>query len=68
MTPTELTPAAGHWTAAELRHLPATQRDAILLAAAERAGVDYHRDGDLTAFEAFGPGDLHGHSSDTQPR
>ncbi len=68
MTTAELTPAAGHWTAAELRRLPAAQRDAILLAAAERAEVDYRRDGDLTAFEAFGPGDVHGYSSDTQPR
>jgi hypothetical protein len=68
MTTTELVPATGNWTAAELRCLPPAQRDAILLAAAERAGVDYHPNADLTAFEAFGPGDVHGHSSDTQPR
>jgi len=68
MSTTELTSPTHIWSAAELRRLPADQRDAVLRAAAERAGGDYHRDGDLTAFEAFGPGDLHGHSSDTQPR
>jgi hypothetical protein len=61
-------PPAGTWTAAELRRLPADERDAILLAVAERAAVDYSRDQTLTAFEAFGPGDLHVHSSDTRPR
>ncbi|MBW3542875.1 MAG: hypothetical protein KY476_21645 [Planctomycetes bacterium] len=56
------------WTAAELRGLPASQRDAILAQAAARAEDDYRTDKELTAFEAFGEGDLYGHSSDAQPR
>ena len=56
------------WTAAELRRLPADQRDAILAAAAARAAEEYRTDAALTAFEAFGKDDLHVHSSDTQPR
>jgi hypothetical protein len=54
------------WSAAELRRLPADQRDAILAAAAARAEVDYRNDPELTAFEAFSEEDLHGHSSDTK--
>lgn len=49
------------WTASELRRLPAKERDAILEAAAELAAEDYNNDAALTAFEAFGPGDLHVH-------
>jgi hypothetical protein len=56
------------WTAAELRRLPADQRDAILAAAAEQAAEEYRNDVALTAFEAFGEGDLYVHSSDAQPR
>ncbi len=56
------------WTAAELRRLPADQRDAILIAAAAAAAEEYRNDPALTAFEAFGEGDLHVHSSDAQPR
>lgn len=56
------------WTAAELRRLPAAQRDAILAAAAEQAADEYRNDLALTAFEAFGEGDLYVHSSDTRPR
>jgi hypothetical protein len=56
------------WTAAELRRLPADQRDAILAAAAAQAAEDYRNDAALTAFEAFGERDLHVDSSDTQPR
>jgi hypothetical protein len=56
------------WTAAELRRLPADQRDAILAAAAAQAAEEYRNDVGLTAFEAFGEGDLHVHSSDAQPR
>ena len=59
---------ARHWTAAELRRLPRDQRDAILAAAAAAAAEEYRTDAALTAFEAFGEGDLHVHSSDTQPR
>ena len=57
-----------HWSAAELRRLPAEQRDAILAAAATQAADEYRNDAALTAFEAFGEKDLHAHSSDTQPR
>lgn len=56
------------WTAAELRKLPPAQRDAILEAAAVMAEQDYRNDPKLTAFEAFGPDDLHGESSSTQAR
>ncbi len=56
------------WTADELRRLPADQRDAILAAAAALAAEEYRNDPALTAFEAFGEGDLYVHSSDTQPQ
>ena len=59
---------ARRWTAMELRGMPAHERDAILAEAAERAEADYRNDAALTAFEAFGEGDLHVRSSDTQPR
>jgi len=52
----------------ELRRLPADERDAILAAAAALAADEYRNDAALTAFEAFGEGDLHVNSSDTQPR
>lgn len=69
-TSTVTPPAAGprRWTAKELRALPADQRDAILAAAAVQAAEDYRKDPALTAFEAFGEGDLHANSSDAQPR
>lgn len=56
-----------HWTAAELRRLPADQRDAILAAAAT-AAEEYRNDPALTAFEAFGQQDLYVHDSDAQAR
>jgi acyl-CoA reductase-like NAD-dependent aldehyde dehydrogenase len=56
------------WTAAELRRLPAAERDAILAAAAALAADEYRHDATLTAFEAFGEGDLYVHSSDAQSR
>ena len=56
------------WTAAELRRLPAAERDAVLAAAAALAADEYRNDAALTAFEAFGEGDLYVHSSDAQPR
>ncbi len=56
------------WTAAELRRLPAEERDAILAAAAALAVDEYRNDAALTAFEAFGAGDLYVHSFDAQPR
>lgn len=43
-----------HWTAAELRRLPAAERDAVLAAAAAVAAEEYRRDPALTAFETFG--------------
>lgn len=42
------------WTAAELRKLPAAQRDAILEAAAALAEQEYRNNPELTAFEVFG--------------
>ena len=56
------------WTASELRKLPAHERDAILEAAAALAETEYRNNPDLTAFEAFGKDDLHGESSNTEPR
>ena len=51
------------WTAAELRKMPAEQRDAILAAAAALAEVVYRADPNLTDFEAFGEGDMYGEST-----
>ena len=51
------------WTAAELRKLPAPQRDAILQAAAAFAEDIYRNDPQLTDFEAFGEEDLYGEST-----
>jgi hypothetical protein len=45
------------WTAAELRKLPARQRDAILEAAAAAAEEEYRSNPELTAVEAFDPDD-----------
>ena len=56
------------WTASELRKLPAHERDAILEAAAALAETEYRNNPELTAFEAFGKDDLHGESSNTEPR
>ena len=55
-----------HWTPAELRKLPAHERDAILSAQAELAEELYRNDPELTAFETFGIGDLYGESSNTE--
>jgi hypothetical protein len=52
-----------NWTAAELRKLPADQRDAILAAAAALAEELYRNDPRLTDFEAFGEQDLYGEST-----
>ena len=51
------------WTAAEVRKLPADQRDAILAAAAALAEDLYRNDPQLTDFEAFGEEDLFGEST-----
>jgi hypothetical protein len=57
-------PLAGkNWTAAELRKLPAQQRDAILEAAVALAEEIYRNDPQLTDFEAFGKEDLYGEST-----
>ena len=61
-------PPARKWTAAELRKLPAEQRDAILEAAAALAEEDYRNDAQLTAFEAFGKDDRYGDSSSNETR
>ncbi|HVA49160.1 MAG TPA: hypothetical protein VNH11_22545 [Pirellulales bacterium] len=67
MNPNETTPVK-RWTAAELRKLPPAERDAILEAAAAMAEEDYRNDPALTAFEAFGPNDIYGESSNTEAR
>jgi hypothetical protein len=56
------------WSAAELRKMSAVERDAILEAAAAVAEPEYRDNPELTGFEAYGPEDLHGHSSDAQTR
>ncbi len=56
------------WTAAELRKLPAAQRDAILAEAAALAESEYRTNPELTVFEAFGKDDLYGESSNTETR
>jgi hypothetical protein len=68
MSNTTFDPRARVWSAAELRRLPPDQRDAVLAEAAALAEPDYRDDAELTAFEAFGEDDLHGDSSDAQPR
>ena len=55
-------------TASELMKLPRAQRAAILESAAAAAEEDYRFDSALTAFDAFGEGDLHGGSASTEPR
>ena len=65
---TQIEPHGRPWTAAELRTLPREQRNAILAEAAARAEPEYRNNPDLTDFEAFGPEDLYGESSDSQPR
>jgi hypothetical protein len=55
-------------TAAELRKLPAKQRDAIPDAAAVAAEAEYRNNPELTSFEAFGEEDLHGDSASTETR
>ncbi|MBX9626791.1 MAG: hypothetical protein K2X82_23525 [Gemmataceae bacterium] len=58
MTPTDPVPPAPRLTATEIRRLPREHQDALLEAAAALAEDDYRNDPDLTAFEAFGDGDL----------
>ncbi len=56
------------WTAAELRKLPAAERDTIMEAAAALAEAEYRNNAELTAFEAFGKDDLYGDSSRMEMR
>ena len=63
-----LNPNGKAWTVTELRKLPPHERDAILEAAAALAAAEYRTNVALTAFEAFGEGDLHGDSSNTETR
>jgi hypothetical protein len=51
------------WTVAELRKLPAEERDAILEAAAAVAEEVYRNHPELMDFEAFGEDDLYGEST-----
>ena len=55
-------------TPEQIRRLPPDQRDAVLSAAAELAVELYQNDPALTAFEAFGEGDLYGESSSSETR
>jgi hypothetical protein len=66
MNPDRSTLIEKNWTAAELRKLPADQRDAILAAAAALAEDLYRNDPQLTDFEAFGEEDLYGESTSAQ--
>jgi len=68
MTSNTTSTTGKRWTAAELRKLPAAQRDAILAAAAAQAEVEYRSNAELTDFEAFGKDDLHVDSSNTETR
>ena len=55
-----------HFSAAELRKLPADERTAILMNQAALAEDLYRRDRQLTDFEAFGEEDLRGDEPPTQ--
>jgi hypothetical protein len=61
---TDSSPLPGkNWTAAELRKLPAEQRDAILAEAAALAEEIYRNHPQLTDFDAFDEEDLYGEST-----
>ena len=66
MTTTTTMTAAKCWTAAELRRLPAHERETVLQAAAEQAEEEYRTNRELTAFEALGKDDLHVDSASTE--
>jgi hypothetical protein len=63
MNPEKVSLPEKQWTAAELRKLPAEQRNAILEAAAALAEDLYRANPELTDFEAFGDDDLYGEST-----
>ncbi|HET6248009.1 MAG TPA: hypothetical protein VFE47_09960 [Tepidisphaeraceae bacterium] len=58
----------GRWTAEEVRRMQPARRDAILKAAALVAEPEYRLNADLIDFEAFGKDDIHGESSNSEPR
>jgi hypothetical protein len=60
---TKLSNSDRAWTAAELRRLPAAERDDILAEAAALAESAYRSQPHLIDFEAFGEDDLHGEST-----
>lgn len=65
---TTTTTAFKRWTAAELRRLPAHEREAVLQAAAELAEAEYRTNPELTVFDAFGEDDLHVDRASTETR
>jgi hypothetical protein len=70
MSPLDLNSPLRHWTAAELRRLPADQRDAIVGSAAAAAAAEYETDPALTDFSASRDDDPHGECSNsvTEPQ
>ena len=64
--PKMLPPDLRQFSAAELRKLPSAERDAVLETQAVQADAHYRGDRQLTNFEAFGEGDLHGDASPTE--
>jgi hypothetical protein len=62
------TSANRRWTAAELRKLPAAERDAIMEAAAALVEEEYRNNPELTDFEAFGKDDILGGSSSAETK
>jgi hypothetical protein len=68
MNAPHLLPETTRMTAKDLRRLPPAERDAILSTAAKSAETEYRTNRDLTAFEAFGKGDLRGESANTETR
>jgi hypothetical protein len=66
MNPVDATARA--LSAAELRKLPAVERNARLAAAAALAEVEYRTNRELTDFEAFGLEDSDGADAEPQSR
>ena len=54
-------------TARDLLKMPLEERDKVLEQMAILAETLYRNDPELTAFEAFGPDDLYGESSSSEP-
>ena len=53
---------------AELRKMPAAERDALLAEQAAEAEALYRTDPDLTGFDAFGEEEANGDGRDAEPR